>query len=1281
MRYAVPGNLMTTSRRAVALLILATLLIPLTASQINPPDDERGGYDYAGEWQPRHALEIHDEWWDDWSRDSNQNMIDDRLEWLLEQPTEFYSSWWRMADAGNARVFVDYDHHPSSADVEAIEELGVEVTMRPAYLDSLIATVPIELLHHNSPILDLPGIVMLEDLGLAETHMNEAAPNMGVDQVWSQYGYDGTGVTIAVLDTGVRGDHEGLNDMDDEITLGCDQPDPDPFNPTPITIDCDPKISAFYDAVITDSERPASESYDSGTHGTHVAGIAAGTGGGQEAPDGSRYVGVAPGAWVVNILACCEGDIQDVIEGAQWAIENKDSKGIDILTSSLGEQQLEVHFDNDGSSAWSQQMDAVAASGIITFLSAGNEFGGATLAGCNTIDSPGDANLPITVASLDKDLGLAIYSSRGYTSDGRVKPDVSTIGSNIMAPDAATSDGYTSKSGTSMATPLMAGIAALMVEANPDIDHEQVKSIVSALSIERDIQLLDDPGFNDCSILETRPDNEFGYGQADPLSFVQAAGAIDASLNVSMNLETLDHLGNESRISGTSTGGVPGVGFVQVMVGGGDWKQAADLSSGGDWSSWNIKLDPHIESGNSTVYARLVISDDRMSPVDARRVVLVDELASSSGGSGGQSSVGSYVFFIPFLATIVLLGWTALREDWSTNPVRKQEENDEEDEESTISSNWLEDPIGSLTGGIGKFMSEMRRGGALTENGTKRLLTLCILYFAQGLPWGFASVTFAAYLVDNGVPVGDIAILFATVALPWTFKWIWGPVVDAVNIPRYGARRQWVLIAQAGMVVTLGTLLLVPDLNAEIDLVTRLLFVHNIFASLQDVGTDALAVEILEPNEVAKANGFMFAAKRAGIIVGGAVLGVSVTQIGISGVIVIQLVLLSLILLVPLTMVEKPGVKLFPWSKPDESQWWDDLDDQGDAQGIDADDSEISGPWLEEKRFKIARKVGVTLDSRRISISAFFAIAALFVWIAGFAIDVFTIDFEAGDKIRQITNPVSYVFFAISFVAFALSSRGILASEDYPVTNPLARLPEGTRRGVAETSFYLTKAFSVRSALLLIGLCLLSELYIFVGPIVIDIFINEAGWSQAKYNGIVGGIVVFGALIGQIFGGLLGDKFGVRRVAMVGFTVLALANACFALLEPFWSNTSIMTVYLIMQAFVGGMAWICIISLSMRLTWSKVGGTQFTAYMSLFNLSGVFAYTLTERMISIFDYKSAIYIGAALTLITVFMLVFIDEDETDKILEDDDTHSEDEPEIYEPVLGDVMIDEKPAPSV
>ena len=649
--------MMKSSPRVVALLILATLILPLTASQISP-GNERGGLDAAGEWQPRHSLEIHDEWWSDWSRDTNQDKIDDRLTWLLTQSSDMYSQWWKRADPGYARVFVDYDHHPSTADVKALEDLGAIVTMRPIYLDSLIANVPLNIIHSESPLLQLSGLVMLEDLGLAETHMNEAAPNMGVNQVWSQYGYDGTGVTIAVLDTGVRGDHEGLNDMDDELTIGCEQPDPDPLNPNPVIIDCDPKISAFYDAVITDSEQPAGESYDSGTHGSHVAGIAAGTGGGQVSADGARYIGVAPGAWVINILACCDGDIQDIIEGAEWAIVNKNSKGIDILTSSLGEQQFEIHFDNDGSSAWSQQMDAVAASGIITFLSAGNEFGGATFAGCNTIDSPGDANLPITVASLDKDLGLAIYSSRGYTSDGRVKPDVSVIGSNIMAPDAATSDGYTSKSGTSMATPLMAGIAALMVEANPDITHDQVKAIISADSIERDLQLLDDPGFNDCSILESRPDNEFGFGQADPLQFVQSAGSIDSTLNITMDIKNLQHVGNESSISGISSGGSSGVGFVQIKVGGGEWQQATDLSSSGDWSTWNLKLKPHIESGNSTMYSRLVISDEQMSPVDARRVILIDGQTDSSDDISTQMSFGFYALMISCFAIVTFLGWT-----------------------------------------------------------------------------------------------------------------------------------------------------------------------------------------------------------------------------------------------------------------------------------------------------------------------------------------------------------------------------------------------------------------------------------------------------------------------------------------------------------------------------------------------------------------------------------------------------------------------------------------------
>ena len=623
-----------------------------------------------------------------------------------------------------------------------------------------------------------------------------------------------------------------------------------------------------------------------------------------------------------------------------------------------------------------------------------------------------------------------------------------------------------------------------------------------------------------------------------------------------------------------------------------------------------------------------------------------------AGSNAGKTNIGPIIFILPFIAITLLLGWVGYREGWRS-------ESEEEFDFAEWGLGTLEkiNPMiwgPTLVSGTKNAFSEWRKGGALTVNKTRRIATLCLLYFAQGLPWGFASVTFAAYLVKNGTPIGDIAVLFATIALPWTFKWIWGPIVDSVFIERFGPRRQWILFAQTGMALTLGSLILIPDLNSKIELVTRILFIHNIFASLQDVATDALAVEILQPDEVAKVNGFMFAAKRGGIIVGGAVLGVLVSYIDISGVIVAQLVLLLAIISVPLTMVEKPGVKLFPWSVVEAV-----LSDSDEEQG-GQDDEESETPWEDEIDFRVARTVGYSVSEEKISFASFFAIVGLSIWFLGFAVDVFTIDWSLGGSLREITNPASYSIISLAVLSLLVSKL----NDNLPlIINPFKLIPTSSRNAVARTSFYLAKAFSVRSALLLIGLCLLSELYIFVGPIVIDIFINEAGWSQAKYNGIVGGIVVFGALFGQIFGGLLGDKYGTRRVAMVGFTILALANATLAFLEPMWNNTTLMTFYLILQAFVGGIAWICIISLSMRLTWSKVGGTQFTAYMSLFNLSGVIAYGLTGRMIEVFNYSTAIYIGAGLTMLTVIMLIFIDEDETDRVLEgrlDDDDEDGDE---------------------
>jgi len=556
-----------------------------------------------------------DAWWEDYSRDKDGDGISDLLIWKLKQGDRFYPE-------GEVRVFVRFDHHPTDADLAALIDMGVDITYRAEYLDLIGTTMERRLIWE---VIQLPGVVMLDDIGQAVPTMHEAVPLHGIDQVWEDYGLDGEGITIAVVDTGVDGAHVGLDDLDDD----------------PLTNDL--KIIGYYDA-IADEELPPETSRDSGTHGTHVAGIAAGTGDGETAPDGTRYIGVAPGAYLINVLSCCDGDIEDIIRGIEWTISNKERFNIRIMTSSLGEQQVEFHIDNDGRSAWSQAVNAAVEAGIITTLSAGNEGGAITVAGCNTIDSPGDAELPITVGSLDKDLGLASYSSRGYTSDGRVKPDVATIGSNIMAPAQGTGTGYTSKSGTSMATPLMAGIAALTLQANPGLTPDEFKeSIVGGYAIEREI-LNENDVTNDCSLLETRPDNEYGYGQADPLTFVEIAGMIDPSLKVMWNLEPEEQevngttvlvkpeVYNGSWLSGTAhSAEMPvqeGHGFgVQVRWGTLDWMPASDTSGAGDWSTWQVQIPADAPKGNQTLTARLVVDDETMSVVDTVSVVLLDEHA------------------------------------------------------------------------------------------------------------------------------------------------------------------------------------------------------------------------------------------------------------------------------------------------------------------------------------------------------------------------------------------------------------------------------------------------------------------------------------------------------------------------------------------------------------------------------------------------------------------------------------------------------------------------------
>lgn len=203
----------------------------------------------------------------------------------------------------------------------------------------------------------------------------------------------------------------------------------------------------------------------------------------------------------------------------------------------------------------------------------------------------------------------------------------------------------------------------------------------------------------------------------------------------------------------------------------------------------------------------------------------------------------------------------------------------------------------------------------LSENPRLRLLTLCALYVAQGIPFGFVVVTLKVILAGRGLGTGEIGGVLAMASLPWAFKWLWGPVLDRVDILAMGRRRPWILLAQAFMVGTIGAMIAVGDLVAGVAVLSGLVFVHNIFNSLQDVAVDALAVDLLEERERGRANGLMYGAKYLGTVIGGAGLSWVVGVTDLQTALIVQVAVLGGIFLLPLCLRERPEDSYFGWRR------------------------------------------------------------------------------------------------------------------------------------------------------------------------------------------------------------------------------------------------------------------------------------------------------------------------------------------------------------------------------
>jgi PAT family beta-lactamase induction signal transducer AmpG len=160
----------------------------------------------------------------------------------------------------------------------------------------------------------------------------------------------------------------------------------------------------------------------------------------------------------------------------------------------------------------------------------------------------------------------------------------------------------------------------------------------------------------------------------------------------------------------------------------------------------------------------------------------------------------------------------------------------------------------------------------LRDSARLRYFTFFYLYVMQGIPSGFALTAVYNFLIGQGLSARAVGSFAAIVGLPWTFQFVWGPLIDKYQYSIIGHRKQWVVLTQLVAMLASLSLLLVHDPVRELTLLGLVFFVHSVFASIQDASVDAIAISVVPVAERGRVNAFMRAGSLAGWAVGGAAL-------------------------------------------------------------------------------------------------------------------------------------------------------------------------------------------------------------------------------------------------------------------------------------------------------------------------------------------------------------------------------------------------------------------------
>jgi subtilisin family serine protease len=278
-----------------------------------------------------------------------------------------------------------------------------------------------------------------------QTHDLWQVEHIQADQVWNPLGYDGSGVRVAVLDTGVQANHAELTD------------------------------SIF---ATRDFTGQGGDFLDNNGHGTHVSGIISGNGVYNLQGTANKATGAAPGATVIVGKVCgnfgCPEDA--ILAGITWA----KNQGADVINMSLGGGlSSESNCDNDNDAVVNAVNNAVAVNGIVVVISSGND------GDKNRVSYPGCASGAIAVGAVDINDQDASFSNAGPAMD-IVAPGVSTLSSwscNASPTLSCASTWYYYASGTSMSSPHVAGVVALMLDKDPTLTVDQVKNALYSTAV------------------------------------------------------------------------------------------------------------------------------------------------------------------------------------------------------------------------------------------------------------------------------------------------------------------------------------------------------------------------------------------------------------------------------------------------------------------------------------------------------------------------------------------------------------------------------------------------------------------------------------------------------------------------------------------------------------------------------------------------------------------------------------------------------------------------------